>query len=39
MLTYPAGFMSAVGYLVAVQAQPHISAIAFAHKVVAHHGV
>jgi hypothetical protein len=29
--------MSAVGYLFALQAQPHMSVIAFAHKVVAHH--
>jgi len=28
--------MGAVGYLFALQAQPHLSAIAFAHKVVAH---
>jgi hypothetical protein len=28
--------MSAVGYLFALQAQPHMSAIAFAHRVVAH---
>jgi hypothetical protein len=28
--------MSAVGYLFALQAQPQLSAIAFAHKVVAH---
>jgi hypothetical protein len=28
--------MSAVGYLFALQTQPHLSAIAFAHKVVAH---
>ena len=28
--------MSAVGYLFALQAQPHLSAISFAHKVVAH---
>jgi hypothetical protein len=28
--------MSAVGYLFALQAQPHLSAVAFAHKVVAH---
>jgi hypothetical protein len=31
--------MSAVGYLFALQAQPHLSAIAFAHKVVAHQWV
>jgi hypothetical protein len=31
--------MSAVGYLFALQTQPHMSAIAFAHKVVAHHWV
>ena len=28
--------MSAVGYLFALQAQPHLSAVAFAHKVAAH---
>jgi Na+-transporting NADH:ubiquinone oxidoreductase subunit NqrD len=28
--------MGAVGYLFALQAQPHLSAIAFAHKIVAH---
>jgi hypothetical protein len=28
--------MAAVGYLFALQGQPHLSAIAFAHKVVAH---
>jgi hypothetical protein len=28
--------MGTVGYLFALQAQPHLSAIAFAHKVVAH---
>ena len=28
--------MTAVGYLFALQAQPHLSAIAFAHKVAAH---
>jgi hypothetical protein len=27
----------AVNYLFALQSQPHLSAIAFAHKVVAHH--
>jgi hypothetical protein len=31
--------MSAVGYLFALQAQPHMSAIAFVHKVAAHHWV
>ncbi len=31
--------MGAVGYLFALQAQPHLSAIAFAHKVVAHQWV
>ena len=31
--------MSAVGYLFALQSQPHLSAIAFAHKVVTHHWV
>ena len=31
--------MSTVGYLFALQTQPHMSAIAFAHKVVAHHWV
>jgi hypothetical protein len=31
--------MSAVGYLFALQAQPHLSAIAFAHKVVTHRWV
>jgi hypothetical protein len=29
--------MGALGYLFALQAQPHLSAIAFAHTVVAHH--
>ncbi len=28
--------MGTVGYLFALQAQPHLSAIAFAHKVVTH---
>jgi hypothetical protein len=28
--------MSAVGYLFALQSQPHLSAIAFAHKAVTH---
>ena len=31
--------MGAVGYLFALQSQPHLSAIAFAHKVVAHQWV
>ena len=31
--------MSAVGYLFALQAQPHMSAIAVVHKVAAHHWV
>jgi hypothetical protein len=31
--------MGAVDYLFAPQSQPHLSAIAFAHKVVAHHWV
>lgn len=31
--------MGAVGYLFALQAQPHLSAIAFAHKVIAHQWV
>ena len=31
--------MGAAGYLFALQSQPHLSAIAFAHKVVAHHWV
>ena len=31
--------MSAAGYLFALQSQPHLSAIAFAHKIVAHHWV
>jgi hypothetical protein len=28
--------MSAVGYLFALQSQPHLSVVAFAHKVAAH---
>ena len=36
-LTLNGLIMSAVGYLFALQAQPHLSAIAFAHKLVAHH--
>jgi hypothetical protein len=31
--------MGAVGYLFALQSQPHLSAIAFAHKLVAHQWV
>jgi hypothetical protein len=29
--------MGALGYLFALQGQPHLSALAFAHNVVAHH--
>jgi hypothetical protein len=31
--------IAALGYLFALQTQPHMSAIAFAHKIVTHHWV